>query len=276
MHIITKIETQVKNKNRANVYIDNVYSFSCDMEIVLKHKLKEGLKVDKNNLVELIAESNEKRAFQLAIHYLSFRPRTSYEVNTYLLSKDYEEKIVNKVLEKLLYYKYVDDKQYAVSYITNAIEERKKSVNTVKSELVKRGISLNIIENCIPAFSYDINLSIAKEISNKYFRQKSNLPFNQLKDKLSQLLIRKGFTWEVVSECLNHLEQDEKVQSTIDSNKEQYLLQAIKLAEKYFSRYSKKEDNSYVLEQKVKHALYRKGYDMDIINFALENLKNKS
>ncbi len=274
MHKISKIQLQNKNKSRANVYIDDVYSFSCDAEIILKYKLKEGLDVDKKNLVELIEESNEKRAFQIALHYLSFKPRTHYEITMYLFKKDYEDKIINKVLEKLTYYRYIDDKQYALNYISSAIAEGKKSSNTVKSKLISKGISLEIIEDCIKLFSSDVNIKIAKEISNKYFYQKSNLPLKQLKSKLSQLLVHKGFTWEVIDACLNDLDQNSEVQSTIDSNKDQYQLQAIKLAKKYFDKYSKKENNSYLLEKKVKHTLYQKGYDIDIIDVAFESIKS--
>jgi len=99
---------QSKNKNRVNIFIDDVYSFSCDTEIIVKYQLKEGLKVDKFNLENLIQESNEKKAFQIALHYLSFRPRTHHEVNEYLLKKEYDPTIIKKVLDKLIYYKYVD------------------------------------------------------------------------------------------------------------------------------------------------------------------------
>lgn len=234
------------------------------------------MKLDKNNLPGLIKKNNEKRAFQLAVHYLSFRPRTEHEMSTYLIKKGYENAIIDKILEKLSYYKYLDDRQYAADYISNAIRAQKKSSNIVKSELIRKGISIKVIEDCIPMFSCEINLKIAKKISSKYFYQKSNLPYRQLKNKLSRLLVRKGFTREIINGCLDHLEQDKKVQFIVTSNKEQYLLQATKLAKEYFSKYSKKENNSYLLQQKVKHALYRKGYDIDIINSAVENVLNKS
>ncbi len=276
MNIITDIQLQVKNKNRFNVYIDDEYSFSCDPEIILKYKLKKGSQVSKKELLELMDENKEKTAFQIAIYYLSFRPRTYFEVNNYLQKKEYEDKIINKVLEKLVYYRYIDDRQYTMSYISNAIQERKKSLNSIKSELMKKGVSTDIIEELITLFSPDINLEIAKEISNKYFYQKSHLPFNQIKNKLSQMLIRKGFTWEVVTECLNYLTENNEIQSAIDSNRNEYMSQAIKLAEKYFDKYKKKENNSYLLDKKVKYALYQKGYDIDIIDTALESIKKNS
>lgn len=232
--------------------------------------------MDKNDLSKLIEKDNEERAFRLAVYYLSYRPRTKHEMSTYLMKKGYEDTTINKILEKLSYYKYIDDKQYAMNYISNAIEAQKKSANTVKSELIKRGIPSEIIENCISIFSYEINSEIAKKISIKYFYQKSDLPYKQLKNRLYQLLARKGFTREIINDCLNYLERDRKIRSIITSNEGQYLLQATNLAEKYFSKYSKKESNPYLLQQKIKYALYRKGHNMDVVNLAVENILNKS
>ena len=43
MNIITKIECGKRNKNRVNIYIDEEYAFSVDMEIVYKEGLKLSL-----------------------------------------------------------------------------------------------------------------------------------------------------------------------------------------------------------------------------------------
>ena len=229
-----------------------------------------------DDLSETIKENSEESAFRLATYYLSFKSRTEHEIKTYLAKKGYEDTTIDKVLEKLSYYGFTDDRQYAINYIANAIEAKKKSADTVKLELMKRGISSEIIEDCIPVFSYDINLETAKRIGKKYFYRKSNLPYKQLKNKLSQLLAQRRFTREIIDDCLNYLDRDEQIQSIVISNQEQYQSQAVKLAEEYFFRYTRKEDNPYLLRQKIKHALYRKGYDMDIINSAVEEILNKS
>lgn len=274
MQKITSIQEQRKNKNRVNIYINNTYSFSCNKEIIVKHKLKEGSNIDKDNISKLVEETNKKHSFEMSLHYLSFKPRTKQEVIDYLLKKGFENDIINNTLEKLILYKFIDDKKYAINFINNAIREKKKSSNLVKTDLIKKGIDIKIVEESISIFSYNINLDIANEISNKYFNKKQNLPFKQFKDKLSQLLLRKGFSWEIVNNCIANLENNDEVQSIVDSNKEEFEIQAIKLANKYFSKYSKKESNPYLLEKKVKHALYRKGYEIDIINTAFNNISD--
>lgn len=232
--------------------------------------------MDKKNLSEPIEKDREEQAFQLGVYYLSLRPRTEYEMRKYLIKKGYEDAVIDKILKKLSYYKYIDDRQYTINYVSGAIKAQKKSAYGVRLELIKKGIPSEIIENYIPMFSYDIDLKIAKKISTEYFYQKSDLPYRQLKNKLYQLLTRKGFAPEIINNCLNYLEHDKNIQSIVASNKGQHLLQATKLAKKYFSKYNKKEDNPYLLQQKVKHALYRKGYSMDVINLAVENISDKS
>ena len=234
------------------------------------------MKLDIKDQSKIIKENDEKPAFRLATYYLSFKPRTEHEIRTYLMKKGHRDEIIDKVLEKLSYYKYIDDRQYTISYIADAIEAKKKSAGTIKLELMKRGIASETIEGCIPMFSYDINLEIAKKIGKKYFYRKSDLPYKQLKNKLSQLLARKRFTREIIDNCLNYLDRDKEIQSIVISNREQYQSQAIKLAREYFFRYSKKEGNPYLLQQKIKHALYRRGYDMDIIDFAVEDILDRS
>lgn len=274
MSRITKIQIQKNNVNRVNVYIDDTYAFSCDKELVVQYKLKKGLEICKEDLQEIIELSKEKRAFQIALNYLSFKPRTRQEVSTYLLGKEYEDHIVSKALDKLSYYKFLDDEQYAVNYISNAMAERKKSIQRVKSDLTQKGVALDIIEDKISMFPAQVDLEVAKEISRKYFQQKSDLPYKQLKNKLSQTLLRKGYTWDVIHQCLSYLDENMEVQSLIEANRAEYESQAIKLAEKYFAKYRKKEDNPYILEQKVKSALFQKGFEMDIIHHAFEAVKN--
>ncbi len=233
------------------------------------------MKTDKNNSSKSSGKNKEEHALQLGLRYLSFKPRTKHEISMYLMRKGYENIIIDKVLGKLSHYGYIDDKKYTRDYISGAIRSEKKSANIVEIELTKKGIPPGIIEDCIPAFSHDINLQIAKKISKNYFHRRSDLPYKQLKNRLSQFLARKRFTWEVIHSCLSYLDQNEEVQSIVASNAERHLSQATELAKKYFSRYSKRDSNPYSLQQKTKHALYRRGYSKTTIDMAMENILNK-
>lgn len=272
MHILTKIEGQAKNKNRVNIYIDGSYSFACHMEIILKYGLREGMEIDRKELWKLIEEDENQRAFQAGLHYLSYKPRTNYEMRNYLIKKGYKDSTVEGTLEKLLHYKYIDDHQYAKSYIINSMETKKKSSEIIRLDLIKRGIPSEIIHEYISIFTHEKNLEIAREISNEYFYRKSDLPFKQLKNKLTQLLVRRGFSWEIINNCLNFLEEDVNVQLTLKLNENKQKSQVLELAERYFTRYGKNENNDYILTQKVKQALYRRGYDMDMINTVVNDL----
>ena len=46
MGSITEISVQKKNKNRCNIYIDNVFAFGVSNELIYKENLKIGMIID--------------------------------------------------------------------------------------------------------------------------------------------------------------------------------------------------------------------------------------
>lgn len=231
---------------------------------------------NKDNLSDLTKKNKEDSGFQLALRYLSYRPRTSYEIENHLKRKGYEGPIISKIMDRLTYYKYVDDVEYTKNYISASIRARKKSSKIIELELERRGVPPQIIDRHIVAFTDEINLEIAEEISSKYFYQNSNLPFNQLKNRLSQLLVRRGFSWELINYCISSLEDNTGVQAILKSQEDTYRLQALELGGKYLNRYRKKEKNPYILKQKIRQALYRRGYSRDTIDSVIDHILDRN
>ena len=48
--VVTKIETQKRNKNRSSVYIDDIFAFGIDNFDLLKLKIKVGTELDSERL----------------------------------------------------------------------------------------------------------------------------------------------------------------------------------------------------------------------------------
>ena len=88
------------------------------------------------------------------------------------------------------------------------------------------------------------------------------MTLKQLKDKIIQNLINKGFTYSISSTALESLELQ-----TDEENEAQILYTAL---EKVAKRYSKNYDG-YERKQKVTQALARKGFSYDDISSALHD-----
>ena len=122
MPIISKIEQQKRNKNRFNIYLFDEgkaekYGFSVDEDLLVRMRLSKGMEVDELAIMEIQYRDHVQKAFQSAVHYLSYRMRSESEIVAYLAEKEWEEAVIDEAMHKLREYKYVDDEEYAKAYV---------------------------------------------------------------------------------------------------------------------------------------------------------------
>ncbi len=63
------------------------------------------------------SEDNRNLAFNYSLKYLSFRNRSIKEIRDYLLRKNFIEETINSTIERLAKLKFVDDEEFAKSWI---------------------------------------------------------------------------------------------------------------------------------------------------------------
>ena len=189
--VITDIRQGVKNPNRANIFINDKYAFSLDISQVVDFKLKVGLKISEEELVEYKKASEFGKLYQRALEWVLVRPRSEKELYDYLYKKIYEKKLdknyINTIIDRLKNKKYVDDAKFARYYVENRFVKKGISRKRLKMELMKKGISKEIIDEVVDA--RDDEEEILKIIAKK--RTKYN------NDKLIQYLCRQGFSYQL-------------------------------------------------------------------------------
>ena len=115
-----------------------------------------------------------------------------------------------------------------------------------------------LIKEDLSQFDFsEIAIRVASKLLRKY---QGKLPSKALKDKLTQSLINKGFSFQESKLAIDHLELE------ADEENEQALL--YKEIDKQYQKFSKKYDG-YELKQHLTQSLFRKGYDFDAIASAL-------
>ena len=82
-----------------------------------------------------------------------------------------------------------------------------------------------------------------------------------MKQKIQDLLARKGYSFDIVSEVLDQMD--------ITRNDDEWNDLIAKQGDKIWSKYSSKFTGSQ-LNMKVKQALYQKGFPVEIINRFIE------
>ena len=189
--VITDIRQGVKNPNRANIFINDKYTFSLDISQVVDFKLKVGLRISEEELAEYKKASEFGKLYQRTLEWVLVRPRSEKELYDYLYKKIYEKKLdknyINTIIDRLKNKKYVDDVKFARYYVENRFVKKGISRKRLKMELMKKGISKEIIDEAVGA--RDDEEEILKIIAKKRAKYDN--------DKLIQYLCRQGFSYQL-------------------------------------------------------------------------------
>jgi regulatory protein len=115
---ITKIERQKKNNKRYSIFIDGKFKFGMSGEDVLFYRLKEDMDISEKEYDNILENVIYQEAKGRAARYLGYGPRTEKEMRNKLSTYDYPENIIDKVIELLQRYDYINDLNYARKYIS--------------------------------------------------------------------------------------------------------------------------------------------------------------
>ncbi len=159
---------------------------------------------------------NINRGKDIALQYLNYGDRTTYQMVEYLKKKDIEKDDIEEIIKYLKEFKYIDDYRYAEIYarqLEQKGEGREKAIYKMKS----KGLSLEIIEEVLAEnqlFAFDHQLVKALAIKEKLYIEKGyeeveGLSRNEIYDKkqkikgkLARKLQNKGFHSNVIVNVL--------------------------------------------------------------------------
>lgn len=200
---ITSIEPQ-RNKNRVNVYVDDLFTIGIDLELKYKHKLEVGMEVDDNFIKEVLKAEEQNKVTNHALNLLSFRQRSEKEIYTALKRKDYEEVYIEKAIEYCKNQKYLDDRAFAKAFIKDKLNINKLGEQRIKYELQKKGVSQAIIDDVL-VLDRDDQFEAAFQLAEKKLPSYRNDDKNAVYRKLSGFLQRKGYSFEIVSKVMREI-----------------------------------------------------------------------
>lgn len=201
--IITNIETQ-KNKNRVNIYIDNEFAFGLDKEIAYKHNLSIGYELQKDYIDNLLKAEERNKVINSALGYLSYRQQSEKELTQKLKSKGYCESDIDLALEYCKSKNYINDKEFAISFIRDKTNLNKYGTTRIRYELLKKGVHRSIIDEVLD-LDFDQEYGMALQLGIKRLANYKPDDKNGKYRKLSAYLQRKGYSYEIISRVLKEI-----------------------------------------------------------------------
>lgn len=252
---ITAIQAQ-KRKGRYNIFIDGHYRFPVSEEILIQFRLHKNQEITDDQIKVITNADSISKAYNKALDYLSYQLRTEKEIIQYLQQHKFTDLQIESVLQRLRAQGYINDLEYAKSYVRTIAKTSDKGSKVITQNLRKKGVLENDIEIALEEFPFEDQLQnsirIAQKLARKYHREAFKIQIQKIKNGL----FAKGFSSEIATEAINQL----GLEKNEDQEKEQLHLQGAKIVRRY-QRLPLSQRN-----QKVKVALYHKGFSMDEIN----------
>ena len=207
MSKITKIEAQKRTKDRVNIYIDEAYAFSVSAELVYREGLRKDLVINEEKLKEVVKEDNIIKCKNTALRIVERSYKTEKEIKEKLFEKGYEKDEIDKTLEFLSEYKFINDEAYTKMYVKD--RSKTQGRGRIKYALMKKGVDQEDIESALETIDKDEEkearkryLAISKRESDKY----------KIWNKLCRFLVGRGYDYSLVKEVVKEVVNVEELE----------------------------------------------------------------
>jgi regulatory protein len=192
---ITAIRQQVKRRDRYSIFVDGTYACSLSESGLLEQGLAVGQELDKNKLKELKAASGADKAYGNALRYVAMRPRSEWELATYLQRKEVDEPVVEQIIRRLKNSGLLDDAVFAQAWVANRRLLRNTSKRRLQLELKQKRVPEYIIDQALQEDAGDERENLRQVIAKKRGRYPDQT-------KLTQYLARQGFSYDDIKSVL--------------------------------------------------------------------------
>jgi regulatory protein len=212
--IITAMAPQAKTRRhlgeRANIFIDGKFSFALDDLLVEKYGLQRGQTLDRERLAQLLQEDGDAKAYARALHFLSYRPRSTGEVRQ-RLQRDWPDEVIERVLSRLQREGHLSDEQFAGLWVEHRTLSRPRGAYVLRQEMRQKGVAREIIHEALPRDAEEQENAVAalRSILQSKERAWRDLDPRSRQQKALQALQRRGFAFSVARAAWQRLHEEE-------------------------------------------------------------------
>lgn len=206
MPTITTISESKRRKNRRNIYLDNSFSFACNVNVVAKFRLRVGLEISNGQLEQIKQGEIRQECFDAAMKFLQRRMHSRAELKTKLRRNEYAVDLIDEVLNDLERLGYVNDAKFAAASTELSAKVRHHGRRRAAIELMKKGVTGESARKALEN-TYDSHdsLSVARELAQKKARTLQKLDPQVARRRLAGMLMRRGFEYDVVRPVIDEV-----------------------------------------------------------------------
>lgn len=200
---ITSLRYQKRTDERVNVYLDGKYAFA--LPAIDAARLKVGQRLSDADIRQLQETDAGAKAYDRAVNYLSFRPRSTAEVRRSLEEAEFAAETIEVVLSRLADQGYLNDAAFAAYWVENRQRFRPKGAQALRQELRRAGVDKEIIDASLDGLDTSEAAYAAAQPKAVRLAALAAEDPAAFRRKLGEFLMRRGFTYDVVREVVIRL-----------------------------------------------------------------------
>lgn len=207
-YILTQIAQAATNTERVNLFLNGKFWLGLRKNDLLSLKLFKNKEISNEEKLTVEKTALDGKILDKAINYLQLRPRSCAEVKDYLVYRkkiplEEAENVINYLLDNEL----LSDEKFAKWYVDNKLSNGVNGINKIKMELLQKKVSAKIISNVLEiTFANedfkDEQMEKLKEYTDKVIKTIKAKDNYELKSKLVQRLMARGFKYEDIKKVL--------------------------------------------------------------------------
>ncbi|MYI40936.1 MAG: hypothetical protein F4063_03050 [Chloroflexi bacterium] len=210
MPVITALKMHRRDKERVKLYLDEEYAFQLPLQAAAA--LRSGQELSQQEIVALREAGALQTAYERAICFLAYRPRSSDEVRRYLASKAVGQSVIELVLERLKARDWLDDVEFARYWVDQRQRHKPMGERALRYQLRQKGVEEAIIDAALE--SLDETEAAHRAAQQRLSRYRGQTP-RVFRQKLSGALMRRGFDAETARDVTLRC-QEELVETDSD------------------------------------------------------------
>lgn len=213
MPTVTAITEPKRYPHRRNIHFDGRLAFRCNLNVVAKFRLREGMVLSDEQAREIEQGEARQQCFDAALKFLERRLHSRSELSRKLCRQEYPQALIDDVLDELARLGYVDDERFARTRALSAAQHKQHGRQRAQAELTKAGVSSEAANRALDSvYNAADLLSVARDLAGKQAARLRRLDPVVARRRLAGMLQRRGFEYEtvkpVIDEVLNDAEFD--------------------------------------------------------------------
>jgi regulatory protein len=200
---ITALKAQKRNRQRVNVHIDGRFAFG--LATIEAMRLQVGQCLSDAEIARLKEQDQVEVAYDRALGFLSYRPRSIAEVHRRLTEKGFDESTIDEVIGRLSRASLLDDEAFARYWIENRDTHKPRGCRALRYELHQKGVADSVTDRLLTHYdeedaAYRAGLTQAQKLVRPH-----GYDTVTLRSKLLAFLNRRGFSYSTARDTVDRL-----------------------------------------------------------------------